>query len=69
MRLFLLTLTVALTGCAQLLGPAGWVAQNQVPLQNLLLLTATVATTESAYLQTKQLIGEPNGTTDTAPQK
>ena len=59
MKLFLLTLTVALTGCAQLLGPAGWVAQNQVPLQNLLLLTATVATTESAYLQTKQLLDEP----------
>lgn len=66
MRLFLLTLVLALTGCAQLLGPAGWVAQNQVPLQNLLLLTATVATTESAYLQTKQIIGENNAQPDTA---
>jgi len=62
MKLFLITLTVALSGCAQLIGPAGWVAQNQVPLQNLLLLSATVVTTQQAVTQTIQLI-EP------APEK
>lgn len=45
-----------MTGCSALLGPTGWVAVNQVPLSNFLLLTATVATAESAYIQTKQIL-------------
>lgn len=65
----LLFWAMVITGCAQLIGPAGWVAQNQVPLQNLLLLSATVVTTQQAVTQTMQLLDPTNGTVDSTTQK
>lgn len=47
---------MGLGGCSALLGPGSLVAENQMILQNFLLVTATVATTASAYEQTKILL-------------
>jgi len=50
--LALLLAIFGLQGCAV-------VAANEVGLQQFLLVTATVATSEAAYMQTKQLMAAP----------
>lgn len=51
-----LSLSLSLTGCAGFLGPGGWVASNQVGLQNFLLVAGVIATGEAVYLSTQTIL-------------